>query len=276
MSNPIKRLLMVDDDSSLCESMRDYLAQYSDTYKFIGGVCTYSSAIELFKDGMPHIVILDMMLGAGLDGSDLVDEFREIANKQSFNTDIFVVSKSGMYEKYCIENRLMFRQKGEDDNPEMLIKWIERFIGSVTSSTQTLKFDITPPKDRRERMKDYLFAAFSNAGAHKYNAYEDCLYIIPRMVELAEVGERAYTLAKVYEERGCQCKSTKDAVEARMRNMLKTVWKNNSDELNKQFYPSALGKHHGEDRNDGPTPDSFISYYVKLLTQLYPNNIEKI
>jgi len=257
---------MVDDDGALCESMDDYLAQHSDTYQFLGGVCTRSSAIELFKDGMPDIVILDMMLGPGLDGSDLIDDFRKIAKEQGLKTEIFVVSKSSVYESYCVKSNLMFRQKGEN-HPESLMKWIERFVGSAPSEKTPVKLDITP-KTRRERMKDYLFNMFSRFGAHKYGACDDCMYIIPRMVELKEAG-KSFPLEEVYEEWGRKCKSTKDAIEARIRNMLKAVWtKFPDDELN-QFYPPYLKE------QTTPTPLPFIDYYAKRLMMEYPNNIEK-
>lgn len=266
MSLYVKRLLMVDDDVALCESMRDYLAERTDEYKFLGGVCTFSAAMNLFKDGMPDIVILDMMLGPGLDGSDLIVEFKKIEKELGFKTNLFVTSKSGVYENYCAKNHLIFMQKGEN-NPELMIKRIERFIDCSPASEPVIKIEITP-KSRKERMEDFLWAAFSNVGAHTYTAYGDCVYIIPRVIEMVELGE-ASPMDRVYMEWGIQCKTSKDTIESRIRNMLKSVWSNSPMEALKQFYPPDIRK------STYPTPLPFINYYVKLLMRKYPKNIER-
>lgn|GEM_PF-2969674 len=267
MENYVKRVLMVDDDIELCESMRDYLEGHTDQYKFLGSTSTFSTAIEMFKDGMPNVVILDMMLGAGLDGSDIVDEFRRMEKELNFRTNIFIVSKSGIYENYCAKNHLIFMQKGEN-NPELMMKRVERFVDTVTVTNQTIRIPITPPKARRDRMKDNLWALFSSAGAIKYNGCEDCMYIIPRVVELTEEGS-TYALDRVYVEWSKQSNSTKEAIEGRVRNMLKTLWSKAPIELLKQLYPPTLGD------STYPTPLPFIEYHAKRLMREYPKNIEE-
>ena len=268
MSKSIQRVLVVDDDINLCESIRDYLAEREDEYKFLGGVWTYSAAIELFRDGMPNIVILDMMLGNGLDGSDLVEEFRKIEKEQGFKTYISVFSKSLFYESYCVQNNLMFTQKGAII-PEIMINRIERFVGLKPSGIQPVKINVTPPKTRRERMQEYLFSAFSNVGAHTYTAYDDCLYIIPRMIELTEAGIE-FAMEQIYKEWEKKCKASKSAIEGRIANMLKSLWSKASLDALEKFYPPDLGK------GTAPTPVPFITYYVKRLMQVYPENVEKI
>ena len=267
MTNSVKRVLMVDDDLRLCESVRDYLAGRTDEYNFLGAVCTYPSAIEYFRDGMPDIVILDMMLGPGLDGSDLVEVFKKIEREQGFHSNIFVFSRSQYYEDYCAQNHLMFVQKG--DTPELMMKRIERFMGSTPLSIQPIKMNMLPPKSRTERMQDYLFSVFSHAGAHTYTGFKDCLVIIPRIIELMESGIE-YPMEKVYREHSKKVGSSVSAVEGRISNMLKALWTKASMDVLRDFYPPDLGK-----ENTAPTPLPFIDYYVKLLMRMYPKNIEQ-
>jgi len=88
-------------------------------------------------------------------------------------------------------------QKGEN-SPELMIKRIERFIDCAPISEPVIKIEITP-KSRRERMEDFLWAAFTNVGGHTYTGYTDCLYIIPRVVEMMESGDTS-PLEVVYEK----------------------------------------------------------------------------
>jgi len=266
----LKRVLMVDDDVELCESVGDYLAARTDTYKFIGFTRGFNAAIELFRDSLPDIVILDMMLGPGLDGSALVDEFRRIEKETGFKTNIFIVSKSSLYENYCVKNQLMFMQKGKN-NPEALFKWIERFIDVDSDYNDQIKISVTPPKTRRDRMKDNLWSMFSSVGGHIYVGCEDCMYIIPRIIELRESESGGYDpYSQAYAERSKICKIRLDSIDSRIRNMLKTVWSKASLDALKFFYPPDLGKHMA------PTPIPFIEYHVKRLQREYPQYDDKL
>ncbi|QEK13316.1 response regulator transcription factor [Crassaminicella thermophila] len=71
-----RKILVVDDDTDICELIKLYLKK--EGYKVLS-VYDGLSAIEAFKEEMPDLVVLDIMLPK-MDGWDVCRELKKISN----------------------------------------------------------------------------------------------------------------------------------------------------------------------------------------------------
>ena len=62
MSGNEKRILVVDDDARFVNDMKDYLAGRDD-FKYAGGTGNAAEALRLVRDRLPHVILVDIMLG---------------------------------------------------------------------------------------------------------------------------------------------------------------------------------------------------------------------
>jgi len=82
---PKKKILIVDDDRTTASVMELYLKEFD--YKVSGIATNGIEAIEMTRELEPHLVLMDIRLGKGMDGIDAA----EIINKH-FGTPIVYVT----------------------------------------------------------------------------------------------------------------------------------------------------------------------------------------
>ncbi len=85
MNAPKKKILIVDDDHTTASVMKLYLKEFD--YKVSGIATNGIEAIEMTRKLEPHLVLMDIRLGKGMDGIDAA----EIINKH-FGTPIVYVT----------------------------------------------------------------------------------------------------------------------------------------------------------------------------------------
>jgi len=85
MKAPKKKILIVDDDRTTASVMELYLKEFD--YKVSGIATNGLEAIEMTRKLEPHLVLMDIRLGKGMDGIDAA----EIINKH-FGTPIVYVT----------------------------------------------------------------------------------------------------------------------------------------------------------------------------------------
>ena len=86
-----QKVLVVDDDRNICELIRLYLEKegFSVVLAYDG-----QSAVELFKEATPSVVLLDIMLPKK-DGNQVLREIRECSSKPV----IMVTAKGDVFDK---------------------------------------------------------------------------------------------------------------------------------------------------------------------------------
>lgn len=170
--NTNAHVLVVDDDSNICEIVRMYLEK--DNFQVT--VCyDGKKAVEVFKDKAPDIVILDIML-PGMDGWQVCREIRKMsgipiimlsAKDETFNkvlglelgADDYVVKPFEPKELIARIRAVLRRYERHEEAPEQLV-----FPGLVINkSNYTVKLngiDLELPPKELELL--YFLASNSN------------------------------------------------------------------------------------------------------------------
>ncbi len=157
----VKKVLIVDDDSNICELLRLYLEK--DGFKTII-VNDGESAVEMFKVEEPDIVLLDIMLPK-LDGWQVCRAIRKLsdvpiimltAKGETFDkilgldlgADDYVTKPFDSKEVVARVKAVLRRTSGNDENVEKIVKY-DKLIINLTNYeliVDGVAID-TPPKE---------------------------------------------------------------------------------------------------------------------------------
>ncbi len=156
MNAPKKKILIVDDDRTTASVMKLYLKEFD--YKVSGIATNGIEAIEMTRKLEPHLVLMDIRLGKGMDGIDAA----EIINKH-FGTPIVYVTAYA--EDATLERAKLTEPAGYINKPLrdkdlrttieiVLSKFTKPYIGQNKKSGKTIEeilmniYKLTPAEAR--------------------------------------------------------------------------------------------------------------------------------
>ena len=254
-----KRILIVDDDIQFVYDMQVYLVDRDD-FKYVGCAGTTAEALELVKDELPHVILVDIILRNGNDGTDFIEAVEEMNNELKIKPLIFVMSKNGFYENFSVKKGLPFIEKSSNTTPEVLIKRIARNFtpNFICANTRTSE---SPPRDIRDRAIDKIESKLDGLGALKYKGSKYISYIV---IYFAEMQGDHPNLDIAYELAAKRFKATKSSVESAIRKAIQSIWDIANEDTINQYYGGFVGEKKG-----APTNLSFISHYVREIRREY-------
>jgi len=255
----IKRILVVDDDIQFVYDMQAYLVGRKD-FKYVGCAGTTAEALELVKDKLPHVILADIILRNGNDGTDFIEAVEEMNNELKIKPLIFVMSKNGFYESFSVKKGLPFIEKSLNITPETILKRIARNFTPNFNCTNTGASE-PPPRDIRDRAIDKIESKLDGLGALKYKGSKYIAYIV---VYFAETQGGQPNLDMAYELAAQKFKATKSSVESAIRKAIQSIWDIAGEEAINQYYGGFVGEKKG-----APTNLSFISHYVREIRRDY-------
>ena len=257
-----KRILVIDDDVRFVQSMKEFLQSRED-FEYAGGADTTAKALELVKDKLPHVILTDIILKNGDEGSDFIEAVEEMAAAElKIRPMIFIMSKNSFYETLSVKKGLPFIEKGSGVTPEIIIKRIARNFSPSFANATYQNIEPTPPKDIRKRAREQMELKMASLGLLHFKG---CKYIVYAVVYLAETqGDDSPKLNIVYDLVAKEYKVTKSSVESAMRKAIQGIWdKASEDDINK-YYGGFVSRDKG-----APTNLMFISHYTSEIKRDY-------
>jgi len=260
MPGKIKRVLIIDDDKDFVYDMQTCLAGRED-FKYIGCAKTTAEALLLVKDTLPHIILTDIILSNGDDGTDFIEAVEELNNKLKIKPLIFVMSKNGFYESFSVKKGLPFIEKSSSTTPEVIMKRIARNFAPDFVSANNPVSEPLPPRSVRNRANDQMESMLDGLGALKYKGSK---YIVCIVIYFAEMKGNRPNLDFAYELAAKKYNATKSSVESAIRKAIQSIWDIAGEDTIKQYYGGFVGSHKG-----APTNLGFISHYVRKIKRDY-------
>jgi hypothetical protein len=240
--------------------MKSYLTGRDD-FKYAGGVGTTSEALELVKDKLPHVILTDIKLRNGHDGSDFIEAVEEMNHELKIKPLIFVMSQNGFYEGLSVKKGLPFIEKSNITTPEVIMKRVARNFTPDFPVANRRESEPQPPRDVRDRAMDQMDSRLDGLGISKYKGSTYIAYIV---VYLAEIKGENPNLDTVYGIAAKRYNVTKSSVESAIRKAIQSIWDIADTDTKKQYYGGFACSDKG-----APTSLTFISHYVKEIKRGY-------
>lgn len=117
-----KKILLVDDDSELCEEMEEVLE--AEGYS-VETACDGKNAENLIKNNIYDVVLLDFKI-PGLNGIDILKKVKETKPA----TRVFIITGKPFIEKHLEEEKLTDFVAGYMNKPFEVEKLIEKIKGN--------------------------------------------------------------------------------------------------------------------------------------------------
>ena len=260
MQRKIKRILIIDDDTEFVYDMQYYLTNRED-FKYVGSAETTAEALLLVKDKLPHVILTDIILRNGDDGTDFIEAVEEMNNTLKIKPLIFVMSKNGFYESFSVKKGLPFIEKSLSNTPEVIIKRIARNFAPDFIDTNTPASEPLPPRSIRNRANDKMESTLDGLGALKYKGSKYIAYVV---IYFAETQGSHPNLDLAYEFVAKKYNVTKSSVESAIRKAIQSIWDIASEEDIKRYYGGFV-----ENQKGAPTNLGFISHYVREIKRDY-------
>jgi len=260
MQRDTKRILIVDDDMEFVCDMQAHLSDRED-FKYVGCAGTTHEALELVRDKLPHVILADIILRNGNDGTDFIEAVEEMNHELTIKPLIFVMSKNGFYESFSIKKGLPFIEKSPDIVPEVIMKRIARNFAPEFSCMHAPAPEPSPPRSIRNRASDQMESKLDGLGALKYKGSKYISYIV---IYFAEMQGNHPNLDDAYELVAKKYNVTKSSVESAIRKAIQSIWDIAGDDAIKQYYGGFV-----ESQKGAPTNLGFISHYVREIKRDY-------
>lgn len=215
-------VVLVDDDQSLCYSIKDVL-DHGDDFKVTGLAFNGEDAIKLIEKSPPDIVVLDIIMPKG-DGLDVLKHF-----KGKYKTEFLVLSALG-HEKVtrrAIELGAMFYLMKPFNSKEFLDKMRSLFIGE---NIRNIKSPITSSLCYKA-IEESLNALGVPRHVKGYR------YLYHGIYEIYKMNNMPFKITKdIYPKLADQFKTTPSSVEKAIRSTVDmTLTRGNRNFLNAYF-----------------------------------------
>jgi len=260
MPGNARRILIVDDDIEFLFDMQNHLAERKD-FKCVGCAGTTSEALELVRDKLPHVILTDIILRNGDDGTDFIEAVEEMNSELKIKPLIFVMSKNGFYESFSVKKGLPFIEKCSCTTPEVIMKRISRNFAPDFTSANNHVPEPAPPRNIRNRASDQMESKLDGLGALKYKGSKYIAYIV---IYFAEMQGDCPNLDIAYEVVAKKYNVTKSSVESAIRKAIQGIWDIAGEDAIKHYYGGFV-----ESQKGAPTNLGFISHYVREIRRDY-------
>ena len=256
-------ILLVEDDVELCNELSQ-LIYMSDDMLLIGATNNAYKAIEIIKDKLPDVLLLDLELSIGCgNGINVLQELRMSPTEKT--PYILVVTNNTSNTTYEIVRSLgadfIISKHQQDFSPKYVLDFLRiakpTILGSQ-KSVATKKNSSTETQEQYERrIKQRISYELNRVGINPksigYTYLQDSIRL---MLEKPRAGI-CTAIADIY-------KKSEPSVERAMQNAINRAWKTTDIESLLTNYTAKISSEKGT-----PTLTEFICYYANKLRNEY-------
>jgi two-component system response regulator (stage 0 sporulation protein A) len=256
-------ILLIEDDVNACYEFRDYINDLDDV--FLSNMTNDSyQAIQLVKDQLPHVIILDLELSNG-NGNGLT--FLHDLNKLEipFHPFVLVTTNNSSQITYTHARNsgadfILYKHQ-KDYSPKMVIDLLcsmKKEIMNVPSNTISYIEENQAKEERLHRITKRVESELIKIGiSPKAKGFQYLCDGIRFYIE--DPSRITQRIAILY-------KKSEPSVERAMQNAINKAWTINDTERLYKYYTAIIHSDKGV-----PTLLEFISYYAKKIKTEYLN-----
>ena len=251
-------LLIIEDDEEICQRFVEY-ADSTDEIEIVSITNNFYRALELVKEYLPNVIILDLEIYTGKGNGIMFLEGLKNTNLP-FKPFILVTTNNSSstihnHARQLGTDFIMSKQQ-EGYSEATAIEFLKIIQDTIQGNIEKyhLKHSSTePPQNHNKRLLRLITTELDAIGiSPKANGYQYLLEAIFLVIN-GHTCNLSSTIAKNHSK-------TNTSVERAMQNAINKTWySNNSDELSK-YYKAKINSEKGV-----PTLTEFIFYYARKI-----------
>jgi len=248
------RILIVEDDTSLCTEYLSYIDKFDDIL-IVGTTNNSTKAIEIIKDTLPDVIILDLELHDGSGNGLLV---LKALKENSFDIIPYVLVTTNNSSATTLESTrklgadFILSKHQDDFSAKNVIDFLQ-IIQPAILKAQHITHQPTSPHEKSKRLSTKINTELNFVGISPkvlgYTYLTDAI-----LLTLKEPRPNICTTL------GLKYNKTESSIERAMQNAINRAWKSTSIDDLLLHYTANINSDKGV-----PTVTEFIYYYANKL-----------